>query len=70
MNRPAGLDSRNCRNWLTSSRVRRQAMTERLTKQWQEIRRHATIEKDSVKLLRLADERDKRKLQEAFPSAP
>jgi hypothetical protein len=43
-------------------------MAERLTEQWQEIRRHATIEKDSVKLLRLSDELKQRKRQEALPS--
>jgi hypothetical protein len=68
MNRTTGSNPRNCRNWLTSSRVRRQAMAERLTEQWQEIRRHATIEKDSVKLLRLSDELKQRKRQEALPS--
>jgi hypothetical protein len=43
-------------------------MAERLTKQWQEIRRHATIEKDCVKLSRLAEELRQRKRQEALPS--
>jgi hypothetical protein len=68
MNRATGSTSRNCRNWLASSRVRRQLMAERLTKQWQEIRRHATIEKDCVKLSRLAEELRQRKRQEALPS--
>jgi hypothetical protein len=44
-------------------------MTERLTKQWLEIRRHVTIEKDPVKLSRLAAELDRRKRQEVLPSA-
>ena len=39
-------------------------MAERLTLQWAELRLYATIEKDSVKLSRLAAERDNRKRQE------
>jgi hypothetical protein len=66
MNR-ATPNSRNCRNWLTSSRVRRQAMAERLAMQWAELRLYATIEKDPVKLSRLMAERDKRKRQEKNP---
>ena len=50
--------TRNCRNSLTPSRVRRDALPE-LEKQWQEIRRHATIEKDQEKLLRLVAEINK-----------
>jgi hypothetical protein len=69
MNRTGGLNLRKCRNWLASSRVRRQLMTERFTEQWQEIRRHATIEKDSVKLSRLVEESRQRKRQEALTSA-
>jgi hypothetical protein len=42
-------------------------MTERLTTQWHEIRRHATIELDAGKLSRLLAERDQRKRQEAAP---
>jgi hypothetical protein len=34
---------------------------ERLEKQWCELRRHATVEKDSEKLLQLAAEFEKRK---------
>ena len=48
--------TRNCRNSLTPSRVRREALAARLDKQWCELRCHATIEKDSEKLLRLAAE--------------
>jgi hypothetical protein len=69
MNRATGLNSRNCRNWLASSRVRRQLMAERLTAQWHEIRRHATIEKDVVKLLRLADQLNKGEPKEALPTS-
>lgn len=50
--------TRNCRNSLTPSRVRRDALPE-LEKQWQEIRQHATIEKDQEKLLRLVAEINK-----------
>lgn len=38
-------------------------MAERFAAQWQEIRRHATIENDSAKLARLRAELEKRKLQ-------
>ena len=65
MNRASGLEVRNCRNWLTSSRVRRQVMAERLTKQWHEIRRHVTIESDAAKLSNLAAESEKNEPLEA-----
>jgi hypothetical protein len=65
MNRTSSLKTRNCRNWLSSSRSRRQLMAERFTEQWHEIRRHVTIEKDVVKLAILLAE-DKRKRQEAI----
>lgn len=67
MNRATALRVRNCRNWLTSSRVRRQVMAERLTKQWHEIRLHATIERDPAKLSRLAAELEKRQRLEVKP---
>jgi hypothetical protein len=64
MNRALSSTTRNCRNWLASSRARRQSMAERFTQQWHEIRRHVTIEKDVMKLAILAE--DKRKRQEAI----
>jgi hypothetical protein len=51
----------NCRNLLTPARVRREALAERLEKQWRELLLHATIEKDPEKMLRLAAELDQRK---------
>ena len=53
----------NCRNSLTPSRVQRDALADRLEKQWREIRRHATIEKDQEKLLQLAAEFNKRQIE-------
>jgi len=55
--------TRNCRSSLTPSRIKRDALAERLEKQWHEIRRHATIEKDPEMLLRLTAELDRRKCQ-------
>jgi|HubBroStandDraft_1064217.scaffolds.fasta_scaffold105286_2 hypothetical protein len=52
-----------CRTSLTPSRVKREALAARLEKQWHEIRRHATIEKDPGKLLRLSSELEQRKKQ-------
>jgi hypothetical protein len=40
-------------------------LAEKLDKQWHELRRHATIERDPEILLRLAAELDKRKRAEA-----
>jgi hypothetical protein len=40
-------------------------MAERLTKQWHEIRRHATIEGDAAKLSSLAAESEKHRQLEA-----
>jgi hypothetical protein len=68
MNRTNRPTTRKCRNWLTSSRIRRQMFAERLAQQWNEIRLCATIERDSVKLSRLAAELDKRKRQETLPA--
>ena len=65
MNRSSAWQTRNCRHWLTSSRVRRQMMAERLTEQWREIRLHATIESDAVKLTRLAAESEQHQRLEA-----
>jgi hypothetical protein len=61
--RTISLHSRRCRNSATPFRVRRNESTERLDKQWCELRLHATIERDAEKLLRLAAEIDKRKRQ-------
>jgi hypothetical protein len=55
------LRVRNCRNLLTSSRVRREVLAARLDKLWHELRRYATIEKDPQTLLRLTTEIDLRK---------
>jgi hypothetical protein len=52
-----------CRASPTPSRVRREALAERLENQWREIRRHATIEKDPGKMLRLTSQLDQRKNQ-------
>jgi hypothetical protein len=49
-----GLKTRNCRNLMVSSRIRRQVMAENLDKIWLQLRRHATIEKDPNKLWQLA----------------
>jgi hypothetical protein len=54
--------ARNCRTSLVSARVRRNAMTEKFNKDWDELRRYATIEKDLGKLLQLNAEIDKGKL--------
>ena len=48
----------NCRNLLTPARVRREALAERLEKQWHELLLHATIERDPEKMLRLAAKLD------------
>jgi hypothetical protein len=59
----SSLSTRNCRNSLTPSRVRRGALAQNLDKQWRELRRHATIDKDPETLLRLTAELDKRRRQ-------
>jgi hypothetical protein len=51
----------NCHNFLTPSRVRREALAARVEKQWHELLLHATIEKDPEKILRLTAELDQRK---------
>ena len=48
----------NCRNLLTPARVRREALAERLEKQWHELLLHATIERDPEKMLRLTAKLD------------
>lgn len=63
MNRAPGSASRNCRNLLTSSRVRGQRMAEKLDQQWSELRRIATIERDPQRLAQLVSELDKRRRQ-------
>jgi hypothetical protein len=55
------LQTRNCRNLLVPSRVRRQVMAENFDKQWRALRRHATIERDPQKLSQLTAEVEKRK---------
>ena len=59
--RPSFMQNKNCRNSLTPSRVRRAASAARLDKQWRELRRYATIEKDPEMLLRLTAELDRRR---------
>ena len=54
-------NAKNCHNLLMSSRVRRDVMADRLDSEWQELRRHASIERDTEKLLRLTAEFGKRK---------
>ena len=53
----------NCRTSLTSTRSRRDALAERLDKQWCELRQHVTIEEDPEKMLRLTAELDQRRRQ-------
>jgi hypothetical protein len=57
------LRTRNCRNSLTPSRVRREVLAEKLDIQWRELRRHVTIEKDPEKLLWLTAQLDRCRLQ-------
>jgi len=65
--RPGLSSSRNCRNFLTSSRVRRDAWAEKLDMQWHELRQHAVIEKDPDTLSRLIAEIDKRQRRREAP---
>jgi len=53
MNRRQRAKSRNCRNLLVSSRVRRQVMAENFDRQWHELRPHATLEAETPKLAKL-----------------
>jgi hypothetical protein len=55
--------AKNCRNLLTSSRDRGNALAERLDKQWRELRRHVTIERDPEKMFQLTAEFARRKRQ-------
>lgn len=57
----ASIPARNCRILLTTARVRRTASAEKLEKQWRELRRHATIERNPEQMLRLTAELDQRK---------
>jgi hypothetical protein len=66
VNQASGRASTNCRNLLTSSRVRRQKMAEKLDQQWNELRRIATIERDPQRLAQLTSELDRRQRQAAF----
>jgi hypothetical protein len=50
--------ARHCHKLLSTSRVRRQHTAEDLENRWRELRRHATIEKNPEKMLRLAQELD------------
>ena len=61
--RTGSLRTRNCRNSLTPSRVRREVSAEKLDTQWREFRRHAIIDKDPETLLRLTAELDRRRRQ-------
>jgi len=63
MNHTTSLRARSCRTLLTSQRVRREALAERLNAQWQEVRPHASIERDTEKLLRLTAELETRRRQ-------
>ena len=56
MNRPVSLKTRNCRNLLVPSRVRRQMLAESFDRQWRELRQHTTIERDTQKLAKLIAE--------------
>jgi hypothetical protein len=51
---------RNCRGLPPSSRGRTNAAAEKLEREWRELRRHVTIERDQEKMLRLRAELDKR----------
>ena len=67
MTRPVSLSTsplrvRNCRGSLTPP-VGRYALGEKLERQWRELRRHATIERDTEKMMRLTAELNKRKQQ-------
>jgi len=53
----------NCRNFLTSSRDRREALADRLDMRWRELRRHVTIERDPEKIFELSAEIGRRKRQ-------
>jgi hypothetical protein len=55
--------ARNCRNFLTSSRDRRDTLAQRLDTQWRELRRHVTIERDPEKMFQLTAEFARRKRQ-------
>jgi hypothetical protein len=66
VSRASGRASTKCRNLLTSSRVRRQRMAEKLDQQWNELRRIATIERDPQRLAQLTSELDRRRRQAAF----
>ncbi len=61
--RACSMQMKNCRNSLTPSRVRSERSAARLDKQWRELCRHATIENDPEKMLRLSAEIDRRERQ-------
>jgi hypothetical protein len=46
----------NCHNLLTPSRARREALAEKMEKQWRDLLLHATIESDPQKMSWLAAE--------------
>jgi hypothetical protein len=58
---------RNCRNPLMPLRVRRQMIAHSLDKQWRELCKFATIEKDPEKLSQLAAQLEKRRRAPEVP---
>jgi len=63
MNEVLSTKEGNCRRPVACPRPRRYFAAEGLEMRWHELRRHATIEKDSEKLLRLIAEFEKRQRQ-------
>lgn len=63
MSRLHGTKKAGCRKPLMSSRARRFSAAENLEQQWHELRRYATIEKDTAPLLWLIAEFDRHKKQ-------
>jgi hypothetical protein len=56
-----GARIKNCRDLLVSSRQQQKAMADTFDKQWHELRRHFTIERDAKKLSQIAADVEKRK---------
>jgi hypothetical protein len=63
VNRLVSVTDGYCRRPLLSSRSRRSALAESLAVQWRELRRYATIEKDSEKLTGLLAAFDQRQAE-------
>ena len=61
MRRPLHRAGRNCHNFLAPAWRRRQVLAENLEKDWCELRRHASIERDPEKLSQLNADLDKKK---------